>query len=504
MMAKRRNPAMKIAQKSAHNAMFDAQGKPKPGVHNVLLRAVEVQRPLVLANLRRLQRRHPQATAAQLAATLERDYLLAVTGGGALVGGAAVIPGVGTAAALGLSAAATVGFLEATALFSTSLAELHGVRLVDPEKASTLVMAIMLGEEGTALLSSLSGQAAGQGKGPTQAWGSLFSRRVPLAGFGTVRERIQTMFLRTLLKQQGTAWLGRALPFGIGAVVGGVGNRVMGRAVVANAKEAFGPMPLVIPGELGGPPQPRPGTPDSPGRQQGHEGQLCAERRHVLDLNADLGESFGTWTMGDDAAMLPLVTSASVACGLHAGDPVTMLDTCRAAYELDVRVGAHLGYPDLAGFGLRAMDITFDDLFGAVLYQLGALDGVAHAVGASVDYVKLHGALYDRTVRDAEQASAVVAAIQAYDPGLPVLGFPGSALLGDRPGRRTPGLLRGLRRPRLPARRHARAALAGRCPAARRRPDRRTGPPPRHQGRSRGRRRHCAPDRTAFSVHPRR
>ena len=133
--------------------------------------------------------------------------------------------------------------------------------------------------------------------------------------------------------------------------------------------------------------------------------------------------------MGDDAAMFPLVTSASVACGLHAGDPVTMLDTCRAAYELDVRVGAHLGYPDMAGFGLRAMDMAFDDLFGSVLYQLGALDGVAHAVGASVDYVKVHGGLYDRTVHDAEQASAVVAAIQAYDPGLPVLGLEGSALL---------------------------------------------------------------------------
>jgi UPF0271 protein len=148
-----------------------------------------------------------------------------------------------------------------------------------------------------------------------------------------------------------------------------------------------------------------------------------------LDLNADLGEAFGTWTRGDDAAMFPLITSASVACGMHAGDPVTMLDTCRAAYELDVNVGAHLGYPDLAGFGLRSLDMTFDDLFGAVLYQLGALDGVAHAVGASVDYVKLHGALYDRTVRDAEQASAVIAAVQAYDPGLPVLGLPGSALL---------------------------------------------------------------------------
>jgi len=148
-----------------------------------------------------------------------------------------------------------------------------------------------------------------------------------------------------------------------------------------------------------------------------------------VDLNADLGESFGTWTLGDDAAMFPLLTSASAACGVHAGDPVTMLDTCRAAYELDVRVGANIGYPDLAGFGLRYLDMSFDDLFGTVLYQLGALDGVAHAVGASVDYVKVHGGLYDRTVRDAEQAAAVVAAFQAYDPGLPVLGFPGSALL---------------------------------------------------------------------------
>ncbi|MCU1553853.1 MAG: hypothetical protein JWM13_1339 [Arthrobacter sp.] len=148
-----------------------------------------------------------------------------------------------------------------------------------------------------------------------------------------------------------------------------------------------------------------------------------------MDLNADLGQSFGSWTMGGDAAVFPLVTSASVACGMHAGDPVTMLDACRAAYELDVRVGAHIGYPDLAGFGLRSLDMSFDDLFGSVLYQLGALDGVAHAVGASVDYVKMHGALYDRTVRDAEQAAAVISAVQAYDPGLPVLGFPGSALL---------------------------------------------------------------------------
>jgi UPF0271 protein len=133
--------------------------------------------------------------------------------------------------------------------------------------------------------------------------------------------------------------------------------------------------------------------------------------------------------MGDDASMFQLVTSANVACGFHAGDPVTMLDSCRAAYELDVTVGAHVGYRDLAGFGRRSLDASFDELFGDVLYQLGALDGVAHAVGASVDYVKPHGALYNRLVHDAEQASAVVAAVNAYDPGLPILGLPGSELL---------------------------------------------------------------------------
>lgn len=255
---------MKIAQRTAHKAVFDAQGKPKPGIHNMLLRAVDVQRPLVLANIRRLQRKHPRATAAQLADKMERDYLAAVTSGGALVGGSAVIPGVGTMAALGLSAAATVGFLEATALYATSLAELHGVRMVDPEKASTLIMAIMLGEEGTEMLSALSGQAAGRSKGPADAWGSAFARKTSFPGFGSVRERIQRAFLRNLLQRQGTALLGRALPFGVGAVVGGVGNRVMGRAVVANAKEAFGPMPDTIPGELLAGPAAAGSTPGAP------------------------------------------------------------------------------------------------------------------------------------------------------------------------------------------------------------------------------------------------
>lgn len=219
----------------------------------MLLRAVEIQRPLVLAYIRRLQRRQPRASAAQLAVRMERDYLAAVTGGGALVGATAVVPGVGTIASLGLSAAATVGFLEATALYATSLAELHGIRLTNPEKASTMVMAIMLGEEGTALLGTLSGQAMGKGASATQTWGNVLSKSMPVSGFGVVRNKIQKAFLKNLLKRQGTALFGRALPFGIGAVVGGAGNLMMGRAVVANAKEAFGPMPDTIPGELSAP-----------------------------------------------------------------------------------------------------------------------------------------------------------------------------------------------------------------------------------------------------------
>ncbi len=249
-MPKRTNPAVRIAHKTAHNAVFDQQGRPTAGLHGALLRAVDVQRPLVLANLRRLQRRYPGAPPYFLAAKLERDYLAAVTSGGAAVGATAVVPGLGTAASLGLSAVATIGFLEATALYASSLAELHGVRLEDPERASTLVMAIILGEEGTALLGSLSGQSLGKGRGVTHAWGTILGKRLPISGFAAIRDRIQRAFLRSLVKRQGTALLGRALPFGIGAAVGGAGNLMMGRAVVKTAKEAFGPLPDTVPGEL--------------------------------------------------------------------------------------------------------------------------------------------------------------------------------------------------------------------------------------------------------------
>lgn len=149
----------------------------------------------------------------------------------------------------------------------------------------------------------------------------------------------------------------------------------------------------------------------------------------TIDLNADLGESFGAWKLGDDQAMLPLVTSANVACGFHAGDPSTLLTTVRAARRHGVIVGAQVGYRDLAGFGRRFLDVAPADLTADVLYQLGALDGLCRSVGSAVRYLKPHGALYHAVTTHEGQAAAVVAAVLAYDPTLPILGPPGSRLL---------------------------------------------------------------------------
>jgi UPF0271 protein len=149
----------------------------------------------------------------------------------------------------------------------------------------------------------------------------------------------------------------------------------------------------------------------------------------TIDLNADLGESFGRWELGDDSAMLEVVTSANVACGFHAGDPLTLRRTCEQAAERGVAIGAQVGYPDLAGFGRRFIDTTAEELAADVLYQLGALDAMARAAGTRVTYLKPHGALYHATWDSEEQAGAVVEAVLTYDPALPVLGLPGSRLL---------------------------------------------------------------------------
>jgi 5-oxoprolinase (ATP-hydrolysing) subunit A len=149
----------------------------------------------------------------------------------------------------------------------------------------------------------------------------------------------------------------------------------------------------------------------------------------TIDLNADLGEGFGVWRLGDDEALLRVVSSANVACGFHAGDPSTMRRVCAGAAAAGVRVGAQVSYRDLAGFGRRFVDVPAAELADDLLYQLAALDGIARAGGTRVTYVKPHGALYNATVHHEAQAQAVVDAVLAFDRRLPVLGLPGSALL---------------------------------------------------------------------------
>jgi 5-oxoprolinase (ATP-hydrolysing) subunit A len=143
-----------------------------------------------------------------------------------------------------------------------------------------------------------------------------------------------------------------------------------------------------------------------------------------IDLNADLGESYGNWRMGDDAAMLDVVTSANIACGFHAGDPLTIRNTVRAAVARNVVIGAHISYHDIVGFGRRTIDIEPEALAADVLYQLSALDGICRSEGSAIRYVKAHGALYHRMNIDPVQADAVVAAVRSFDSMLPMLGAP--------------------------------------------------------------------------------
>ena len=149
----------------------------------------------------------------------------------------------------------------------------------------------------------------------------------------------------------------------------------------------------------------------------------------AIDLNSDLGESFGAWSMGDDAAMLDIVTSANVACGFHAGDPAGILRTVKAAAAKNVTIGAHVSYPDKVGFGRRNMDVASDELTADVIYQIGSLQGLAKAAGTSVRYVKPHGALYNTIAHDRRQAMAVIEAIRAVDPTLVLVALAGSTLI---------------------------------------------------------------------------
>ncbi|MEG9249840.1 5-oxoprolinase subunit PxpA [Arthrobacter sp. Soc17.1.1.1] len=148
----------------------------------------------------------------------------------------------------------------------------------------------------------------------------------------------------------------------------------------------------------------------------------------AIDLNSDVGESFGNWTFGDDAGIIASVSSANVACGFHAGDPTGIRATCTAAASAGVTVGAHPGYRDLAGFGRRFMDVDPGELTDDVVYQIGALQALARAAGTSVRYVKPHGALYNTIAVHERQARAVVRAVREVDDALPLLVLPGTVI----------------------------------------------------------------------------
>ncbi|MDL9980907.1 hypothetical protein [Microbacterium candidum] len=222
--------------------------------HPLTIRALDrvlaLQRPVVLAHLRGVIRRYPDADPAQLARILETRYLAAVTTGGAAVGATAVVPGIGTGVTLALSGVETVGFLETTTLFAQSLAEIHGIRIADPDRARALVLTLLLGDEGVNLVSHLAGQAAGTAGTRTAYWGEIVTKTLPRAALGPVVDRLKSVFIKTFAVRAGASWIGRALPFGIGAVIGGVGNGVLGRRVVVSARKAFGPAPLELPPDL--------------------------------------------------------------------------------------------------------------------------------------------------------------------------------------------------------------------------------------------------------------
>jgi len=147
-----------------------------------------------------------------------------------------------------------------------------------------------------------------------------------------------------------------------------------------------------------------------------------------IDLNCDLGESFGAYTLGNDATLMPLITSANIACGFHAGDPQVMARTVRLAVQHGVAIGAHPGFADLVGFGRRALDATPDEIENDVLYQIGALAAFARAEGVSLAHVKPHGALYNLAATRPPIANAIARAVARFDSTLILVGQPNSAL----------------------------------------------------------------------------
>ena len=229
-------------------SLFDDNGNPRPALTKTLDTVLRVQRPLALSMVKSLRAAHPDETPEKILRRLERNYLRDVTAIGGVTGTSAFVPGIGTVTSMSLSALAVGGYLERTALFAQAVAELHGVHVENPEVARSMVMAIMLGEEGSQLMNTVLLQT-GKASGVSNRWGTLLGGKSAGKTF-SVERTIRNMFIKRFLTRQSGALLGRALPFGVGAVVGGGANLALGRDVVKSARNAFGDAPAFFPAEL--------------------------------------------------------------------------------------------------------------------------------------------------------------------------------------------------------------------------------------------------------------
>ena len=237
--------AKKGLDKAAKLAVND-DGTLNPRAQSMLSRLLSVQRPVALAYVRSLRRRHPDATPEELVKIIRRHYLTLTTSGGAAVGATAAVPGLGTTAALGVASVETAGFLEGTALFAQAIAEIHGLPVADAKRANALVLGLMLGKDGKNLIQKFSKQNGGV-ESMFGSWGATVTKQLPAPLVDLLVRKLRKTFIRKFATRAGGSLVGRLLPFGVGAVIGAVVNGQMARKVAAESEEAFGAAPTIFP-----------------------------------------------------------------------------------------------------------------------------------------------------------------------------------------------------------------------------------------------------------------
>lgn len=231
--------------------LVQKDGTVNPMAAKAISKLLSVQRPIVLAYVRSVRRRHPHATPAQMADILADHYKNLVTGGGAATGATAVIPGLGTGAALGVAAIETGAFLEGSALYAQSIAELHNLPVEDPARANALIMGLMLGNDGKDMVKKVAAQAQGEDVPRRDAaWGAMITKQIPTQMVDMLTKQMRKAIFKRYARKSAGSLIGRILPFGIGAVVGAAVNRKMAGIVIENAQHAFGPAPAVFEPEL--------------------------------------------------------------------------------------------------------------------------------------------------------------------------------------------------------------------------------------------------------------